>query len=139
MEPWFAALARPTAAVPSARRPTTTPWPGAPPEPASFPTRLVAGPTAGGITDALVEMGVEFFGELVARLVDRRWKVTVTRGRVNARAVTWRIVHAEFFVGREAAEERRTSLLDNWRPGAMADLPRMSFSDLRSLRLTTKG
>jgi hypothetical protein len=84
-------------------------------------------------------MGVEFFGELVARLVDRRWKVTVTRGRVAARPVTWRIVHAEFFVGGEAAEERRTSRLDNWRPGAMADLARMSFSDLRSLRLTTKG
>jgi len=33
MEPWFAALARPTAAVPSAAA-TTTPWPGAPPEPA---------------------------------------------------------------------------------------------------------
>lgn len=34
--------------------------------PASFPTRLVAGPKPGGITDSLFQMGVEFLGGLVA-------------------------------------------------------------------------
>jgi hypothetical protein len=107
--------------------------------PASFPTRLVAGPTTGGITDALFAAGVESLGGLAARLVDRRWKVTVCRGRTGARAVSWRVVRAEFFPDREAAEQHRTTLLTNWPPGAMADVPPMSFADLRKLRLNTKA
>ena len=106
--------------------------------PASFPTRLFHGPSSGGLAELVFAGGAQLSTALLARLFDRRWKVTVSRGEPNRAAASWQVVHTEFLSTPHRAQERRSELLAQWRPGELADRDALSFRDRRRMRLQTK-
>lgn len=102
--------------------------------PAAFPTRFTQGPVGAwnlGIIVAYILLAV--FGTLIARLIDRRYKVVVSR-IARRRMSAWGVIALSFHATEEAAEAYRAELMANWESARYETLPTMSGARQRALR-----
>ena len=76
-----------------------------------------------------------FFGfplMVICRLLDRRMKVCVYRGR--RRGPWMRLIHVEFYDTADNAEARQLEILTDWQSQRFVNLPVLGLADVRRLR-----
>lgn len=107
--------------------------------PARFPIAGTRGnPTAWDAGTTAVLVGYLLVANFASRLLDRRWKMVVSR--IDARRGSfWRIVHVEFFSSMESAKIRQVEFLEDWKPGQFADADLLKRTDIKRIRQSSCG
>lgn len=83
-------------------------------------------------------LAYSLLGGLLAWLVDRRWKVVVSRNDGH-RFSQWRVVDVVFAPDQDAADSQREAILRGWVSLQYAETLPLSRSDIRRRRRTSKA
>lgn len=88
--------------------------------PVRYPVRFSQNPDS-GIFSVKALIGIYVLAvEKIARTVDPRYKVVVSR--IGRRGLVWRVVHVEVLGDKDTAELRRGDILRDWEPGKFSSV-----------------